>query len=367
MKKALIMAAGYGTRLEPLTIAVPKPMVPVVNKPIMEHNIDLLSKAGIKDITANIHYYPEQIENYFRDGADFGVKLQYSYEEKLMGTAGGVWRMGRYINNVNETFVVLSSDALTDINLSKMMAYHKKKKAMATIALFPVEDPSAFGVVVLDDDKKVTAFQEKPKKEDALSNLVNAGIYVFEPEVLDRIPPNEFYDFGHQVFPELMKEKAPVYGYEMIEYWSDVGNLHQYWQANRDVMQGRLRLVVPGKRVSGEVWVGNKAKVAKSAELSNGIIIGDSTEIDDGVIIKGEAVFGDNCVIDDGAIINQCIIWSNNFIGKNCKFDRCVVGNWCRFEEGVEIGEGAIIGNRCRVSRNTKIPPGTKLKPNTLV
>lgn len=193
--KAFILAAGYGTRLEPLTLAVPKPMVPIVNLPTMQHNLELLKKHRFSDVTANIHYYPEQIENYFGDGSAFGVNLAYSFEEELLGTAGGVKWMAGKIARVNDAFLVLSSDALTCINLERMVEYHKSKKALATIALARVPDVSEFGIVIQDPDGKVIGFQEKPKPEVAQSDLANAGIYIFEPEVLDLIPDG-FYDFG---------------------------------------------------------------------------------------------------------------------------------------------------------------------------
>ena len=215
--KALIMAAGYGTRLEPLTLAVPKPMVPIVNFPTMQHNLELLKKYGFTDVTANIHYHPEQIENYFGDGAKFGVNLSYSFEEKLLGTAGGVKLMAETIAKIDGTFVVLSSDALTDINLHRLTEFHKQKKALVTVALCQVGDVREFGVVIQDETGRITGFQEKPAPEAALSSLANTGIYVFEPEILKLIPDGP-YDFGRQLFPQLVAEKAAIYGYKMVEY-----------------------------------------------------------------------------------------------------------------------------------------------------
>ncbi|MEK7377006.1 MAG: nucleotidyltransferase family protein, partial [Candidatus Margulisiibacteriota bacterium] len=240
--KAFIMAAGVGTRLEPLTLAVPKPMVPVCALPVMQYNIELLKKYGIKDITANLHYFPEQIQGYFKDGKDLGVSISYSYEEELMGTAGGVLKMALSCDKPFSSFIVLSSDVLMDIDLKKLIDFHKKNKALATVALVQVKDPCEYGVVILDDRSKVRAFQEKPKKEKALSKLANTGVYIFEKEILSMIPKDTFYDFGRQLFPELVKNKKAFYGYAASDYWIDIGTVHNYVKANLDLAGGKVKL-----------------------------------------------------------------------------------------------------------------------------
>jgi len=361
------MAAGYGTRLEPLTIAVPKPLVPIVNKPSMLHNIELLHFYGFREITANIHYHPEQIQNYFGDGNEFGVQLRYSYEEELMGTAGGVWRMGKVINDVQDTFVVMSSDAITDINLSKIVDFHKKKKALVTIGLAPVEDPSEFGVVITDADSKISAFQEKPKKGKALSNMVNAGIYVMEPEVLDMIPANTFYDFGKQLFPKLAEGKDEIYGYKMTEYWSDVGNLSQYRTANTDAMTDKVKLRIPGKRSAKNMWLSRGSKVLDKAGISGAAVVGVSSHIGKNVKITGHTVIGGLCIIEDGAELHNTIVWPNVYIGKNTRVEDSIIGAWCHLDSNVTVGKGTVISNRCRVRNNTNIPAGTKISPDAIV
>ena len=361
--KALIMAAGYGTRLEPLTLAVPKPMVPIVNLPTMQHNIELLKRHGIKDITANIHYHPEQIENYFGDGDCLGVNLTYSYEEDLLGTAGGVKRMTE-ISRVNDTFLVLSSDALTDINIKHIIEYHKKKKALVTIALAKMEEVSQFGVVVHDADGKITGFQEKPKPEEAKGDQVNAGIYIFEPKVLKMIPDGP-YDFGKQLFPELVEKGAPVYGYPMIEYWNDVGGLEKYIQSSYDAMKGVVQIRIPGKRVSRSTWIGLREKISQSARFEGSVIIGDRCSIGNDVYIK-DAVIGDKCVIEDGAVITGSVIWSDNIIQKKAQIDCSVIGNWCQVGEGARILAGSIVPNRCIVRKGSEVPAKSRLKPNTV-
>lgn len=363
--KALIMAAGYGTRLDPLTLAVPKPMVPIVNKPTMQHNIELLRRNGIKQIITNIHYHPEQLKNYFADGEKFGVHLHYSYEETLLGTAGGVRRMAK-IGGVKETFLVLSSDALTDINLRKMLEYHKKKKALATIALMPVAEPSEFGVVVTDAEHRVTAFQEKPKKEEALSDLVNTGIYIFEPEILQMIPDEQFHDFGKELFPQMVKKGVEMFGYKMVEYWSDVGGLAPYIQANYDAMQGNVRVLIPGKKVASHTWIGKNCEIDPSAKFEGDVIIGDRCQVKAGAVLKN-VVLGDRSVVGHGTVLTDSIIWSDTFIGPNGRIASSVVGNWCHVGKETVVEPGSILSNRCIIRAGAILAPGCRLKPNEIL
>ncbi len=360
------MAAGFGTRLEPLTLAVPKPMVPIANKPCMQHNLDLLRRNGIRKASVNIHYHPEQIMNYFGDGDKFGVSLSYSYEEKLLGTAGGVLKMAVLLGGLTETFLVLSSDAITDINLRKMLAFHKSKKALATVALSVVSDTTHFGIVGVDASDRIESFLEKPEKDKAPSNLANAGIYIFEPEIIDMIPRNHVYDFGKELFPRLMLKKAPVYGYKMVEYWSDVGGLSAYIRANQDAMRGLVRLFLPGKKISSTVWTGRHCEIDPSVILEGHVVIGEAVQIRRGAHLK-DTVVGDRCVIGYDAKIGGSVIWSDSFVSRGSLINKSVVGNWCRIGEGVTIAGDSVIGNRCQIRKGTHIPEGSRLKPNEIL
>ena len=363
--KAFIMAAGFGTRLEPLTLAVPKPMVPILNKPVMQHNLELLSSQGIRDVYANIHYFPEQIENFFGDGSSFGVNLCYSFEEKLLGTAGGVRRMASIAGGVDSTFLVLSSDALTDIDLRALLSFHRKKKALATIVLYSVLDTSQFGVVVLDEASRVTAFQEKPLPGKALSDLANTGIYIFEPEVLEMIPKDRFYDFGKDLFPEMVGKRLPFFGYQMKEYWSDVGGIEQYVSANMDALKGRIKIPRPRGKRDGDRWIGEGVKIAKGVKLKGPVLIGDRVKLGNDVEIEGPAMIGDKCIVKDGARINGSIVWSDTYIGKNGHILDSVIGSWCYVDDNVTIGSGCVMSNRCRISEGASLPPQTKMKPDS--
>lgn len=363
--KALILAAGYGTRLEPLTVAVPKPMVPIVNLPTMQHNLELLKKHGFTEIVTNIHYYPEQIENYFGDGNSFGVSLAYSFEEKLLGTAGGVKRMAREFDGVSETFLVLSSDALTDINLTRLLEYHKSKKALATIALAKVADVREFGVAIQDGEGRITGFQEKPEPASALSDLANAGVYIFEPEVLDMIPDG-FHDFGRELFPRLAKEKAALYGYRMFEYWSDVGGLEKYIQSNYDAMKGAVQIRIPGGKVSSSTWMGERERIDPAARFEGAVIIGDRCSIGKDVYIK-DAVIGDKCVIEDGASITGSVVWSDVTVCAQAQVAGSVIGAFCHIGRQARVGEGSVIANRSVVRPLAEVPAGSRLQPDSVI
>ncbi len=322
--KAMILSAGAGTRLLPLTLTIPKPMLSIANRPALEHIIELCKKHNIFKIKMNLYYLPEFIDSYFKDGKEFGVEISYSIEKKLLGTAGGIKRIQSFFD---ETFVVLSGDGYTDIDLSAMLEFHKKNGSKATIAVKEVEDPSKFGVVVTDSYYRITSFQEKPKKEDALSNLVNLGIYIFEPEILELIPPKEEYDFGFQLFPKLLKEKIPFYAFSTECKWSDIGNLAEYWKVNLDSTLNFKNLNKEYIEQKPGVFIHNSTKIEKDVlkNINGNIIIGSECIIKPSVSITGNVVVGDEVFIDDKALINQSVILSNTFVGKGVEIKDSVV------------------------------------------
>ncbi|NLG84037.1 MAG: NDP-sugar synthase [Firmicutes bacterium] len=362
--KAMILAAGVGSRLEPLTCNIPKPMVPVANRPVMEHIIRLLAKNGIQEIAANLCYKPEKIESYFGDGTAWGVSLRYSREEELLGTAGGVKKLADFFD---QTFVVISGDALTDIDLGKLIRFHREREALATIALRPVPDPRQFGVVIVDEEGRIRAFQEKPAPGEALSNLANTGIYVFEPEIFDHIPAGRFYDFGKQVFPHLVERGLPCYGHVTDDYWCDIGTLTQYRLAHYDGLRGRVKISIPGMWNPGAVYVGEGAYIAPTAAIGYKVIIGANCHIGDGVEIFGETVIGDNCVVESGAAIFGSIIWNNTRIARGVRLVECVVGSECYLKEGSVLGTGVILSDECVVEQNEVIEANVKVWPGNVV
>ena len=263
--RAYLMAAGLGTRLYPLTGLTSKPMVPILNRPVMEHLLHLLRRHGVTEIAANLHYHPDKIRSYFGDGSEFGVELRYNLEEHLLGTAGGADAFREFLSA--STFLVMSGDGLTDIDLSAFLAAHRASGGVATMAVKEVDDPSLYGVVVHDDDMRVVGFQEKPPREEALSTLCNCGIYAFEPQIFDYIEPGVFVDWAKDVFPALLEDGQPFHCWELATYWNDVGNIEQYRLSNFDALLGRVALDVPGRQISPGVWVGQGTEIEAGVRL----------------------------------------------------------------------------------------------------
>lgn len=361
--KAMIMAAGVGSRLMPLTTNICKPLVPIAGKPTMEHIIELLKRHKVTDIVANLHYHADKIADYFGGGEEYQVNISYSFEEKLRGTAGGVKKVERFFDG---TFLIISGDALTDIDIEKMYAFHREKKALATIALKEVSDPHKFGVVITDKDNRILRFQEKPEPGTELSRLANTGVYIFEKEILDLIPANTFYDFGKDLFPRLVEEKVPFFGYAMEGYWCDIGSLDQYHEANRDALLGKVHVDIPGERT---LWgyMGSESYLEETAKITYPVYIGRNAHIGENVTITGPTVIGDNCIIESGSVIEDAVIWNNVRVGAKSHLSGCVVGNDCYLETGVMIADGAILSDEVRVKGGALIPPKSKVGSGQVV
>lgn len=338
--KAMILAAGVGSRLDPLTRNIPKPMVPIVNRPVMEHIVELLAKHGFKDIMVNLHYLSEQIEDYFGDGSKWGVKIQYSKEERLWGDAGSVKICEDFFD---DTFVVIGGDDLADIDLSKVVRLHKEKKALATIALSLVDDPSEYGIALLNDRGRITRFLEKPKGEVIFSNTANTGVYVFEPQILDLVPKGIPYGFGNNVFPMLLEQRTRFYGYLTSSYWKDVGNLKQYQHTHFDVLDGRSAIKIPYKEVRKYVWIGEGAEIDPSAEIGYPVVIGRNCKIEAHAKLLEYSILGDDCVLEEGATVKQSVLWHGACVMRDTMLERCVVGTNCRVKSNAAVFDGVIV------------------------
>ncbi len=304
--RVMIMAAGIGTRLRPLTDLVPKPMAPIVNKPALYHILRLLSRHGLREVIINLHHLPEAITGYFGDGTALGMDIRYSFEPELLGTAGGVRNNAAFLSP--DTFLVVSGDALTDIDLTGLINAHRRHGSIATMAVKEVGDPSLYGVVVTDDEDRVVGFQEKPRLEEARSRLCNCGIYVFEPEIMTHIQSAGFDDFGRRVFPDLLRDHVPFYAYTSAGYWSDVGNLHEYIRGNGDALAGRVDVEIPGREVRPGLWVEDGATVASSARVEVPVALGVGCHIGEDAVIEGPCVIGDGCVIGAGAHVVRTLV-----------------------------------------------------------
>lgn len=330
--KAMILAAGVGSRLSPLTLFLPKPMAPIANKPVMEHLIDLLARHGVKDIAANLYYLPDQIERYFGDGQRWGVRITYSLERQLLGTAGAVRRMANFLapDEAAGPFWVLMGDALTDLDLTAMFRYHQERRALATIALHEVDDPSRFGVVQLADDGRILRFQEKPTREEAVSKLVNLGVYLFEPQILQKIPAGEVYDFGHQLFPRLLAEGADFYGYRADGYWSDVGSFTEYRRAQSAVLRQQVRgVLLPYRQTTPGVWLGQGVSIHPKAQLIPPVVIGDHSQVRADAVIGPETVLGSQVIVDEAATVTGSTILNGTYVGRLVNVVESVVNRNC--------------------------------------
>ena len=337
--RAMILAAGVGSRLDPLTRNVPKPLVPIVNRPVMEYLILLLKQHGFHDIMVNLHYLGEVIADHFGDGSQWGVHIHWSREDELWGDAGSVKRVQDFFQN--ETFLVIGGDDLTDMDLTAVVQTHKSKKAAATLALSVVDDPSEYGIVQLNDDGRITRFLEKPKGE-VFSNTANTGVYVFEPQVFDLIPSGAFFLFGKQLFPLMMERGLPMYGHVTEAYWKDVGNLKIYRQTQNDVMEGRVNALLPLHQAGRNVWKGDNVQIDPTAQIGASVAIGNGAFIGANARILDNTVIGDDCRIEAGATVADCILWQGATVAPGTHLERCIVGKNCRVEANAAIFDGII-------------------------
>lgn len=307
--KAMVLAAGLGTRLKPITFGIPKPMVPVIDRPCMAHLLALVSKHGFTDAVANLHYYPDTIREYFGDGSAFGVNLEYNFEPELLGTAGGVRAVKDSLTEGGEPFLIISGDALTDIDLTKLIERHKSAGGVATLTVKRVDDTREYGVVLHDSDGRITGFQEKPDPEDALSDLGNCGIYVFSPEIFDYFPETDFVDWAQDVFPTLLENDIPFFIHEIDEYWNDVGSLRELREGTFDALTGELDLGIDGTGGSENVHTSTPGAL-DAAELVEGPVwIGADVTIGAGVKLQGPVVIGDGATIGEGAAVRDTIVF----------------------------------------------------------
>ncbi|HEY9846644.1 MAG TPA: NDP-sugar synthase [Candidatus Caenarcaniphilales bacterium] len=349
--KAMILAAGKGTRLRPITYTTPKPMIPILQKPVMEFLVELLRQHGFDQIMVNVSHLANEIESYFRDGQRFGVQIGYSFEGRIvdgvlegkaLGSAGGMRRIHDFSPFFDGTFVVLCGDALIDLDLTAVLKWHREKQSIATVVMksVPWEEVSSYGVVVTDEQSRIKTFQEKPAVAEALSNNINTGIYIFEPEILDYIPSGQEYDIGSQLFPKLVEMDAPFYGVTMDFEWVDIGKVPDYWQTIQSVLSGEIaNVAIPGQEVAPGIYTGlNVAVNWQKVDVRGPVYIGGMTRIEDGAKIVGPAMIGPNCHICGGATIEKSVIFEYSRLGPGARLvDKLVYGRHCVDKKGATI------------------------------
>lgn len=359
MNKAVIMAGGFGTRLRPLTMAIPKPMVPIVNQPIMEHIVQLLKHYNVNEIVSVLYYYPDVITSHFEDGSNFGLTMKYVLAQADYGTAGAV--KNAYEHLEKDRFIIISGDVLTDFDISKAVKFHEEKQAKATIMLTRVPSPLQYGIVMTDEDDRIVRFLEKPSWGQVFSDTINTGIYILEPEVLDLIPYQQEFDFSKDLFPLMLEKGMPLYGYIADGYWRDVGNLNEYQQGQTDALKGKVHF--PELHFEkDEVKIGKDCKIAPTVKFKGNVLIGNHVVINDHVILQ-DVVIGDNCEIGMGAHLVGTTLWDSVSIGNFTELTDDVVCSRTKIGNSTTVAENVFIANDCIIGNNVMLMSNIKLWP----
>jgi len=358
--KAVILVGGEGTRLRPLTCHTPKSMVPILNTPFLEHVTRHLKSHNINEIVLALSHLSQPITDYFHDGSQFNVKMDYTVEKVPLGTAGAA-RMA--YGKVDGAFAVLNGDIFTDLDISRMLAFHKANKAKVTIALTPVEDPTAYGLIETDGSGRVTRFLEKPTWDQVTTNNINAGTYILEPEVLDHIPADTKFSFEREVFPTLLKNGERVFAFPSDAYWIDIGTPEKYLKLQMDLLNGKVH---NEKNIPSGLNQGKNTTINPTAKITGAVVIGDNCTIEDGARVTGPAVIGHNCRIGRDAVIDSSVIWWNVNIGAGAVVKNSIVANDCVLQTGCSL-TGAVLGKNNRIAANIALKSNCKVWPDNIV
>lgn len=367
--KAVVMAGGEGSRLRPLTLGRPKPMVPLVNRPILEHILLLLKRHGITEVVLTVQYMANYIQNQIGDGSDLGMNITYSVEDQPLGTAGSVRQAAE---SLRDTFLVISGDALTDINLQSVIDFHQKSKAMCTLTLYRVANPLEYGVVVTGEGGRIREFQEKPSWSEVVTDTINTGIYVLEPSIFEYYERDQVFDFSKDLFPMLLKDEKPLFGYTAEGYWTDVGSLEEYVRAARDVLAGKVEIEwgsatnssSTGTAGEAGIWKEPGVDIAADATLNPPIYLGRDARVESGAVINGPSVIGDNTSVERRAHVDRSIVWKNARLGIHSEIRGSLLADEVNVKENAVIFENAVIADQTVVGRGAIIQPNVKIWPH---
>ncbi|HWF15012.1 MAG TPA: sugar phosphate nucleotidyltransferase [Acidimicrobiales bacterium] len=362
--KAVIMAGGEGTRLRPQTSNMPKPMLPLVGRPMMEHIVSLLRRHGINDIVVTVAFLPNAIRSYFGDGSELGVRMVYATEQTPLGTAGSVRNA---MDELTERFLVISGDVLTDIDLTEIVAFHDKNDALATIALSAVENPLEFGIVITREDGSIERFLEKPGWGQVFSDTINTGIYVLEPEILERIPEGRSVDFSGEVFPAALEDGQPLYGYVADGYWEDVGTTAAYLKAHEDILDGKVEVDVSGFELRPGVWVGKGSSVDPATRIESPVYIAENCTVDAGAVLGAYTTLGANTRVAERAEVRRSVIGENSYLGPAVRVEGAVLGRSCDLRVGARVEPGAVVGEGCLIGAHAEVRGDVKVYPYKVV
>jgi len=361
----VILAGGFGTRLRPLTINIPKPMVPIANKPILHHIIKLLKKNGIKDLIIILYHQPELIKDYFKDGEKFGVNIKYIISDEDLGTCGATALAKEYLK---DDFLVISGDILTDFNLSEIINFHLKKKSIATITLTRVSNPLQYGIVITTEDGKIVRFLEKPSWGEVFSDTINTGIYILNPKIFDFVPEKKEFDFSKNLFLLLLKKELPIFGYISSGYWKDIGNVKEYKIAHEDIIKGQVDIEIEGERASrigSDIWMAEDCKIKNIKNLLGTVVLGNNVKIGNSRIFN--SFIGDNVEIEDGVEISDSIIWENTKIKKECKISDSILCKKVFIDEKTTLEGENIVSDECNIGKYVTLKKGVFIWPSKIV
>lgn len=360
--KAVVMAGGEGSRLRPLTIRRPKPMVPIAGKPVMEHILQLLKRHGITEVVVTVQYLASNIEDYFGNGSQFGMRITYSREDVPLGTAGSVKNAEEQLT---EPFLVISGDALTDYDLTALIKYHNEKKSLATLLLAHVHNPLEYGVIITNEDGHIAQFLEKPSWGEVFSDTINTGIYVLHPQIFTYFERNNPFDFSQDLFPYMLKKGDPLYGYVAPKgYWCDVGSLSEYMRANADILQGQVDLEIPAQNIGGNIWCEEGVQIDEDAQLYGPIYLGHDCRVRGGVIVHGPSMVGSYTILDERAQVDRSIVWNNSYIGDRAELRGAIVGSATNIKSKAVMFEGSVIGDNSIIQDGAIVQPNVKVWPD---
>ena len=356
--KAVILAGREAARLRPLTLNTPKAMVPVLNIPLLEHVIRHLTRHQVKDIILTQGNLGQDIEDYFGDGSQLGLKLSYTIEDTPLGTAGAVKNAARYLD---ETFLVLNGDIFTDLNLKEMISFHRERRAKVTIALTPVADPTSYGLIETTHQGKVTRFLEKPSPNEVTTKMINAGTYILEPDILEYIPPQTNFSFERQLFPQLLDCGEPIYAYPSSGYWIDIGSPEKYLKLHRDLLSGRSNQYTPTP--GEEATVGEGSFIHPTAQIRGPVLVGNNCTIGSKAKLVGPVVIGSGGTISEEVVIEDSLIWHRVYIGPKARVKGSIIANNCHLDDNCRVTDGSVLGDNVTIAKSYRLKPGSQIWP----
>jgi mannose-1-phosphate guanylyltransferase / phosphomannomutase len=362
--KGVIIAGGKGTRLRPLTCQIPKPLVPLVRKPVMEHIIEWLKRFGITEIAVTLQYLGEKIKDYFGDGSHWGVTITYFEEEKPLGTAGSIKNAASYFD---DTFVVVSGDILTDFDLDEAIQFHYHKEAIATVLMTQEAEPLDYGEILTSHEGKIERIIEKPKWDEVYSDFVNTGIYILEPNILNYIPENQYWDFSSDLFPLLLEKKERLYGFLAKGYWSDIGTIEQYYKSHHDILNQKVNVSINGQEAWTNVWVGRNVEIEEGANIVGPVFIGDGAVIRKNATVGPYSVVGAHVQICEDVSVKRSILWDHVYVGKDSRLRGSIIANSTHLDRNVEILDLSVIGSHCSMKKNVRVKPSVKIWPEKTI